>query len=703
MQPFVKLLFLLLACGTMGYFAEPLVFTHQDSSMREESLEKQPQTTGVLRDVRGEKAALAAKLKAEAEARALREKQEADRKAAEARAKELARLAAQKDHQKDDTPEVKRDPFPVKNISWDRLDKRSVIGSPELEKAIRYAIDHRRFDDLVALLEKELYRPVSKEKEVDPRELKKLLENPVWCHALNVYSMIQLFSYEEIGLLASASPSAGEFYFGILTSPEALTQFLNNVTPRDDVGKAMIIWQDIWENEKDGEIREKYLNLAIACALVFDSGNIQPKNDTSEIRPFERYFLFRSNAEKHRLKTTLSNMEVADLVWVVDVPLTDAEIEWALRRANFSRRRWGKAYGHIEYLMERAVNGENPYDGYTLAQIEKHGGICGDQTYFSVNTAKANGIPAAGVAGSGDRGGHAWLAYKPNKDEWDTNTGRYENYSNGTVKNPQTNQKMPEFDLLLMSDRKMKSTRIKEARILLRFVSVLQVMNHDRLGIRQTLDEVLDIAPLLPLAWTTYVDFLEKKDPELTQKEWQKIIDTMERTFKKHPSMWLTARALTKKHIWKYLDDDEIEKTQARYRSEIARKFPDRSDLIRDLVKDQAAMVNEKNDFKKTRSFFRQTLRLFGEDTLNFKFIADLYFKSGQKFPGERERICDDIENYFSRHLDKESGDFFKAKTEIGLLNKISRYYAMIGNDRKAAKYKKEADRRKIKSSRRAL
>ena len=114
-------------------------------------------------------------------------------------------------------------------------------------------------------------------------------------------------------------------------------------------------------------------------------------------------------------------------------------------------------------------------------------------------------------------------------------------------------------------------------------------------------------------------------------------------------------------------------------------------------------MITEQDDFKAVRSFYRQTFRLFGEDTLNFKFIAERYFQTRNKYPDDQGQICDDIENYFSRYLDQESGDYFKAKTEIGVLKTIAGYYRQIGDDRKAEKYSKEAAKRAEKSSKRAL
>jgi hypothetical protein len=594
--------------------------------------------------------------------------------------------------------------FPITSLELDRPDKKSRIGSPNLEKAIDFAIKNDHFIGLVTLLEKDLYHPVQKNQEITPKQLSELADNPAWNHALNVYTLLQLFSPDELGRTATASVDMGNFYTWMLITPQVLSELLYNLAPQDDLPKALAIMQQIWKLENgQPEMRSKYLNLAIACALVFDKAKIKPKTGYENIEPLSRYALFKKNAEVKRLKTTLSRMDVSDLVWVVDVPITDEEVEWAVRHANFSRRNWGKAYGHIEYLMERAVNGKNPYSEYTFDEIEKHGGICGDQTYFSVNTAKANGIPAAGVTGSGDRGGHAWLAYKPKDDEWNTSTGRYENYSNGMSKNSQTNQSISEFEFILMSDRKMRTSSVQEARTLLRLVPILTNNKHPAIGIRQTLEEAIDTAPLLEDAWSNYLAFLEKSSPKPTKDEWKKIIDTIERTFKKHPTMWMTARELTQKHLWKDLDPKLIEKDQSRYRSEIARKFPARGDLIRKVIAEQGDEIVKQNNFAATRSFYRQAFRLFGEDALNFKFIAERYFQAGKNFSNDHEQICDDIESYFGRSIDQESGDYFRAKTEIDIIKTLASYYRQINSERKSEKYSKEAEKREKRSSKRAL
>jgi len=594
--------------------------------------------------------------------------------------------------------------FPSDALELEKHDRQSPIGNAKLEFAIKAALQHQQFDEFSALLAKELYAPLKDRRDGD-KYTQQLIKTPGWNHALHVYTLLKKISKDRLSMILEEDTSAPDFYLWLFTHPSAVEQFVTNVTPYDNTAKALDLWQQIYFAEKE-ELRDKYLNLAIATILVHDTPRKVKSNDYNklDIKAVDRYSLFRKNAEEGRLKTRLSAMPVSDLIWVIDVPISDEEIEWAVKKANFRRSKWGRSYGHIEYLMERAVEGKNPYDAYTFEQIEKHGGICGDQTYFSSNTAKANGIPATGVTGTGDRGGHAWLAYKPDDDEWDTSTGRYENYTNGSFTHPQTDQRFAEFDLMLLSDRKMQFDDIQDSRRLLRAARMLEANKHDRTAIKVLLEKAISTAPMLEEAWLDYVAFLEAAtEPETSVTEWKQVVSKIERTFKKHPTMWLTARDITIKHILKGADKKTIGRSQDRFRDELARRFPKRSDLIRKVLQDQEAMWAEEPNFTHLRSFYREAFRHFGADTINFKFIAGRYYLASQEFPKEQARVVDDIENYFDRSIDQKSTDYFKAKTEIGIITMIAGYYKEIGEFRKAEKFYKEAEKRKKKSKRKAL
>ena len=202
---------------------------------------------------------------------------------------------------------------------------------------------------------------------------------------------------------------------------------------------------------------EKYHSLALACAVVFDKTmTIDHPTEAVEsgtqvrVDPLERYLWYMQKNEKGKLAAPVHHANARDLVWVVCAPVSTSELDWAISKLSGHRKNWGRNYGEIEYLMERAVNGENPYKEYTFAEILKHGGICGDQTYYCVNTARAQGIPAMGLSGETDAGGHAWAGLKIDDREWTTTTGRIGGVSKGEAYNPQTNESITEQEILTL-------------------------------------------------------------------------------------------------------------------------------------------------------------------------------------------------------------------------------------------------------------
>ena len=103
--------------------------------------------------------------------------------------------------------------------------------------------------------------------------------------------------------------------------------------------------------------------------------------------------------------------------------------------------------------MERAVNGLNPYKEYSFAEILKEGGICGDQSYFCVNTARAQGIPAMTIGGETDAGGHAWAGIKIDDDEWTTAIGRVGGASKGEAQQSADGRDISEQEIQSWNDR----------------------------------------------------------------------------------------------------------------------------------------------------------------------------------------------------------------------------------------------------------
>jgi len=206
--------------------------------------------------------------------------------------------------------------------------------------------------------------------------------------------------------------------------PELLSMLLSELRSEDDAAQVLSTWAKIWYHENDSDLQTQYAPLALALALIYDRpGAVRRGAEESQfptLSYIERYEYFRDASEGGKLSTPCHRLSVRDLVRIVDLNISKAEIDWVQRHVSGSAKKCGAQYDDIEYLMERAVNNVNPYENYILSEIKKHGGICGDQAHYSASTAKARGIPAVTVVGTGDRGPHAWLAFMPERNEWDT-------------------------------------------------------------------------------------------------------------------------------------------------------------------------------------------------------------------------------------------------------------------------------------------
>jgi hypothetical protein len=296
------------------------------------------------------------------------------------------------------------------------------------------------WDSYDAFLQRSLAATIGK---VDPAKVRERFE-PLWKEAAFYqaflrWQVLQRFSAADIGTRTHGR----ELFSWLMGENTAMEEILLTLKPADDPAKVAALMADAWA--ADREQAEKYFNLALACAVVFDRDEVKVEamdedqygDGAGLIAPLPRYSWYIEKNEKGKLATSIHKLSARDLVWVVCAPVAPGELEWAVDKMSLSRKNWGDAYGMVEYLMERAVKGLNPYKEYTFAEILKEGGICGDQSYFCVNTARALGIPAMTIAGETDLGGHAWAAVKVSDDTWNTQIGRIGGAANGTAGNPQ--------------------------------------------------------------------------------------------------------------------------------------------------------------------------------------------------------------------------------------------------------------------------
>ena len=482
----------------------------------------------------------------------------------------------------------------------------------------------------------------------------------------------------------STTDQSRDFLNWLLVRPAVLASFNDSIEPQDQAGDALAAWRTIWYDDEAN--RETLASLAIACALVFDhpvrispdvfgftktteSGSASPGGPASEVSALGRYRFYRDSAKKGSLKVPLSEMTPWELVWVVDAPVPESELVWAQKHVNFSRRDWGRAYGHIRYRMDRATQGVNPYKAYTFAEIEKEGGICGDQAYFAAMTAKANGIPAMIIAGEGDRGGHAWMGYELARNEWKLDTGRYaDNFAAGTTRHPQTGRTMKEHELRQLTDPVRRTAGYEKSGRLLALATLLADAGQRELATLAT-DAALAAAPKNFDAWTARLDRLAAA--KAPTADWLRESARMRTTFRQYADLVQEIDQREATYLGTNGSADAARKAVHVQTGRMERKDGARSDLVLDSVFLEVELAEKAGDAEKAGRIFRDALRDKGQEIVPFKKIAGRYYAWG-KTNGKGPETVRELIAFFDRKHNEPTTDVFAIGAYRGVLAQLS-------------------------------
>ncbi|MFM7182479.1 MAG: hypothetical protein ACKO2G_13580 [Verrucomicrobiales bacterium] len=524
-----------------------------------------------------------------------------------------------------------------------------------------------------------------------------LLAEPLFRRAMDLQGFAQAVDESFLRELANNSPEH-EFYFWLLEkNPDALADLLQSADGSADLTRVLKGWSSIWAAEEKTELRDKYAALALACALVFpedDYGNPDSRANT-------RYRLFRDNSEKGRLTGRIHRMKSTALIWVVDVPVDDSEIEWALKKMHLPQKRWGEAYGMIEYLMERAVNGLNPYEAYTFEQILEHGGVCADQSYFSANTAKCHGIPATIVSGDGDRGPHAWIVYMPDEDTWAEagNVG----YTTGTTNHPVTGERMHQSMLTMTTDRGTRSERLEKTTVYLRFMKLFLGLGQNAIA-EEALDLALRNTPEHPMPWKAAIAYHEDERSKTTLAKWEELADTIRRRFRDRPDFLRLAEGIEDDHVFPHRDAKDNARDVARERRRLDRDTDTgRTDLLTASIEREADILATAKNFDGISSLYRKSFQDFGDKPEAFRVMASQYFGYAATDPVWMEKACREIELAYKRHIETDDKEYFRVTAELTVLRQVAGFYEKAGDVKKAALLRDRADRREKLAKRSAL
>ena len=500
-------------------------------------------------------------------------------------------------------------------------------------------------------------------------------------------------------VLATQVPNTykAEFFTWLCYNTEAMEEFMLTLKPEDDSGKVLKFLMEAWSNTP-GKM-DKYFPLALACAVVFDTEVKIPNlvaasaSEKPVVVALSRYAWFMEKNEKGLLAAPVHHSSARDLVWVVCAPVSTSELEWSLDKMHMNRQNWGNAYGSIEYLMERAVKGLNPYKEYSFAEILKEGGICGDQSYFTVNTARAQGIPAMTISGETDLGGHAWVGLKIKPDEWTTGIGRVGGVSKGEADNPQTGHTITEQEIQMWSDRiQSPVTRLAMARHLWLagfFEATDKETNH-----AEAVHLANQIGQSFTETWTALYALLQKQmkmtgEPAKPSnlEEWKAFATAMRREFKNNPRMAQLADRAESEYIFPYGNDEDAARTLLRGRRRIDRNSGEQKDLIAESLKREADLIFKRGDSTAKQDISRlydSALRKYGGSITGFKMMAENYFGFFKDDAELSPKVARDIELAFKRVVETGSTDYFRAKTEAEICKMICSYYRSAGDEKRA-------------------
>lgn len=570
---------------------------------------------------------------------------------------------------------------------------------------LRIAMDSKAWDAYRSLLERSLSAAMPELAGKDGRNRFDALwaEAPFYKSFLR-WQLLDRFSQADIAAISHDS-YAMEMVKWLMENPAAMEELLLTLRPEDDSAKVLVFLKDAWTANSDKF--PKFFNLAVACAVVFDRdvAIAEPLGGESTVNALSRYLWYVEKDEKGKLTAPVHRSSARDLTWVVCAPVATSELEWAIDKLSGSRKNWGNNYGLIEYLMERAVKGLNPYEEYSFAEIKKEGGICGDQSYFCVNTARAHGIPALILAGETDLGGHAWAAVKTQADEWDTNIGRIGGVSKGEGGNVQIGGAISEQEIWLWNDRAHQSP-----------VITMSVFRHlwlaDLYAALGKIDDTLATAKLanelgrsFPETWGRLYEVMEEQqqqdrytsasDPKIVSI-WREFAADMRREFRENPRMAALAARAEDEHVYPYAEEGEVARAMKRERRRVERESAEQKDLIATTLKREAELIKKRGEPTAARDIGRlydSALREYGGSITGFKMMAEDYFGFARGDSAASAKAVRDIELAFGRVVETGSKDWFRANTESSIYQMIVGYYREVGNEGKAKQLEKRYQR----------
>ena len=477
-----------------------------------------------------------------------------------------------------------------------------------------------------------------------------------------------------------------------------LQEFKNNGGDRTSLSHTLRILYDI-RKKTDKKEFPRYTNLAIACALVHKTiatakGALRGKDQEPLLTMPEIFAYYVERDQRHSLRIDdLKKLSISNLLYVVDPRLPRSEFDWTHSKISYTREKWGKTYSDIEYLMENAVDGTDPYKTYTFAEIKKLGGVCRDQAYYCTMTAKTEGIPATIIVGDGDRGLHAWVAYMPTDKNW-TTVGSY-GYNTGYFVNPCSAKEQHEDDLL-RQDRKMSPDKMEIVADLMLLADYMMLCDKNQEALN-TAGMVCRLYPRFITGWRNRIEIMETMHQrgQIDEKEWKSVCDELNRNMGKVTELMDIAQEIEFNHLMDKLRDiSKIGELKRGYRR-MQRTGTTRTSLIVESLRRQGQIYANAGNTREMANFYKQCFKDFATRGDVFEKILHQYadFLEGMNDAKLWKSIAREAEMSFGKQVYKSS-DFFRTKKEADVMLYVAKLYERAGDSKKAESIRDEAKKR---------
>lgn len=574
--------------------------------------------------------------------------------------------------------------------------------------AFNLALETGRYDLYADFLRSSLERDAVKVIKFGKFDASMYDQSPYLMRANELYQLISKVGAETIQEQIKES-SSRYFYPWLFSDPsDPLRLFLRTMareqTPGEEWGGILRKWAEFWM-KTSAMPRSRYSSLALACAMLDPRIVSSPSRlrassstgvSTTPLTLEQVFEYFMEMDEARELLTDITKLSPSELLFVVDVRLPRSEMDWARKKVRLTRKGWGGAYSMIRYRMDRAALGKDPYTNYTFQEILDEGGICMDQAYFAVNTAKCNGIPSAYVTGDGNRGPHAWVNLLTTDETWQSYGGY--GYNTGHFSHPHNCKSKHESTLLQGMDRKVNGARLDTSLDYLSLAALFEEMQKPDCA-RVMLEAATQAAPGSPLGWERLIALMSRPESGTKLEEWDELVTMIKRKFRSRPDYLAMAARVEDEYIFPMRDASANKRHVARDLKKLEKETDEgRSDLTSAAIKRQADILMENGDRVGVAALYRKSMKDYARRAEVFEALMGQYYGYVSQDQEAVLQLAREAESFYNRSIRTKSGDYFKVKKEVAIQRKIAGYYEKGGNERKADSLRKDAEKREKNS-----